>query len=272
MRAVSTRAPQAPRDNVQVCGKPTPAVGARIQLTADRRDIDTRHLGFTMGPHEECAVEEAVRIAARQREAGTASSVTALTVGPAEAAEQVRYAISMGADAGVLVETGAEELDPESTAASIVHAVSAMAAGGTRFDLVLFGNDSAVAGHGQVGIRVACALGLPVVGGIKGIGVRGDRLALRRDTATGSELYDVPLPAAVAVKEGINLPRYPTITGRMRARKATLRTFPGQRVRSGLATVALRTPREDRPETVLLGTGAAAAPAVVEVLAGMGMV
>ena len=55
-------------------------------------------------------------------------------------------------------------------------------------------------------------------------------------------VYDVALPAAVAVKEGINVPRYPTITGRMRARKATLRTFPGQRARSGLATVALRTP------------------------------
>lgn len=272
MRAVSIRAPQAPLGNVLVCVKRTPAVGAQIQLTADRRDIDTRHLGFTMGPHEECAVEEAVRIASHQQEAGAASTVTALTVGPAEAAEQVRYAISMGADAGVLVEAGPDEPCPEATAASIVHAVRVMAAEGTRFDLILFGNDSAVAGHAQVGIRAAYALGLPIVGGIKGIGVRGDRLTLRRDTASGSELYDVGLPAAVAVKEGINVPRYPTIKGRMRARKATLRTVPGQPGGSGLRTVALRRPREDRPETVLLGTGAAAAPAVVEMLAGMGMV
>lgn len=269
---VSMLAPQARLGDVLVCVKRTPAVGARIQLTADRLDIDTRHLGFTVGPHEECAVEEAVRIAAARRGDGTASRVTVLTVGPPDAVEQVRYAISMGADAGMLVEAASEELDPEATAASIVHAVEAMAAEGTRFDLVLFGNDSAVAGHGQVGIRVAWALGLPVVGGIKGIDVRGDRLTLRRDTASGSELYDVALPAAVAVKEGINLPRYPTITGRIRARKATVRTFPAVPGRGGLRTVALRRPREDRPETVLLGTGAGAAPAVVEVLAGMGMV
>lgn len=254
--------------NVLVCVKRTPAVGAQIQLTDDRRAIDTRHLGFTMGPHEECAVEEAVRLS----QDGPIPSVTALTVGPPEAAEQLRYAISMGAGAGVLVEVGSEECDPETTAASIVAAVTEMAAGGTRFDLILFGNDSAVAGHGQVGIRVAYALGLPVVGGIKGIAVRGDRLDLRRDAAAGIELYDVPLPAVVAVKEGINVPRYPTIKGRMRARKAPLRTFAGQQARGGLQTVALRRPREDRPETVLLGTGAAAAPAVVEVLAGMGMV
>ncbi|MDN5915800.1 MAG: electron transfer flavoprotein beta subunit/FixA family protein [Pseudonocardia sp.] len=263
--------------------KRTPAVGARILLTEDRRGIDTRHLGFTMGPHEECAVEEAVRIAERsasgtsidtdrRREEGSRASVTVLTVGPPEAAEQVRYALSMGADAGVLAEAPSEECDPEVTAASIVHVVRAMAAEGTVFDLILFGNDSAVAGHGQVGIRVGCALGLPVVGGIKEIGVRGDRLALRRHTATGAELYDVPLPAAVAVKEGINVPRYPTIKGRMRARKATLRTFGWQPAPGGLRTVALRRPREDRPETVLLGTGAGAAPAVVDMLTGLGVV
>lgn len=263
------------RRDVLVCVKRTPAVGAQITLTEDRLAIDTRHLGFTMGPHEECAVEEAVRIAGRRRDAGGTARVTVLTVGPPEAAEQLRYAISMGADDGVLVEVPTEELDPESTAASILAGLRA--AEGTRYDLLLFGTDSAVAGNAQVGIRVACALGLPMVTGIKGIedDAAGDDpgLVLRRETPGGVEIYRVSLPAAVAVKEGINLPRYPTITGRMRARKAALRTVTGQQpLPGGLRTVALRRPREERPETVVLGSGAAAAPAVVEMLTRIGVV
>lgn len=257
---------------VLVCVKRTPAVGARIELTGDRLAIDTRHLGFTMGPHEECAVEEAVRIAGSRRADGAQAGVTVLTVGPPEADEQLRYAISMGADSGVLVEVGSEECDPEPTAGSILDAIGVLAGEGIRFELILFGTDSAVAGHGQVGIRVACALGLPIVTGIKGIELDGDRLTARRDVAGGAELYRMALPAAVAVKEGINLPRYPTIKGRMRARRATVRTVPGRTGAGGLRTVALRRPREDRPDTVVLGHGREAAPAVVEMLSGIGVV
>lgn len=268
---MSTAEDPARRD-VLVCVKRTPAVGAQIALTEDRLAIDTRHLGFTVGPHEECAVEEAVRIADRQRDAGGTARVAVLTVGPPEAAEQLRYAISMGADDGVLVEVPTEELGPEPTAASILAALRAAASEGTRYDLLLFGTDSAVAGNAQVGVRVACALGLAMVAGIKGLDVDGESLALRRETPWGTEVYRMPLPAAVGVKEGINLPRYPTIKGRMRARRAALRTVPGETWAGGLRTVALRRPREDRPDTVVLGTGAEAAPAVVDMLAGLGVV
>lgn len=266
---MSTTAEPERRD-VLVCIKRTPAVGARIALTDDGLAIDTRHLGFTMGPHEECAVEEAVRIAEAHRAAGGTARVTVLTVGPPDAAEQLRYAISMGADEGVLVEVPTEELDPEPTAASILAGLRS--APDTRYDLLLFGTDSAVAGNAQAGIRVACALGLPMVAGVKGIRFDDSGLELRRGTPAGIEIYRVPLPAAVGVKEGINVPRYPAVTGRMRARKAPLRTVPGEPAAGGLRTVALRRPREDRAETVVLGSGAAAAPAVVDVLAELGVV
>ncbi|MBC3194218.1 electron transfer flavoprotein beta subunit/FixA family protein [Pseudonocardia sp. C8] len=259
------------RRDVLVCVKRTPAVGARITLTEDRMAIDTRHLGFTVGPHEECAVEAAVRIAEEHRAGGGTARVTVLTVGPPDAAEQLRYTLAMGADDGVLVEVPTEELAPEPTAASITAAVRAAADGGTRYDLLLFGTDSAVAGNAQAGIRVARALGLPMVTGIKGMEIDGEGVVLHRETPGGNEVYRVPLPAAVGVKEGINLPRYPTIKGRMRARKAELRTVPGRTEPGGLRTVGLRCPREDRPETVVLGTGAAAVPAVVEKLTELGV-
>ena len=76
---------------VLVCIKRVPAPGARINITADGRDVDTAHLGFTMSPHEECAVEAAVQLIERH---GGASTV--LTLGPAVAEEQLRYAASLG--------------------------------------------------------------------------------------------------------------------------------------------------------------------------------
>lgn len=257
---------------ILVCVKRVPASGGAPQLTADGLDVDTRHLAFTVSPHEECAIEEAVTLVA-----DLGGSVTVLAVGPAEAEEQLRYAISMGADRGVLVRAGAGELDPQATSAAIVDAVRGLEADGAAFDLILFGNESPDAGHYQVGIRVACALERPIVSGIKGIEVdlAGDGAAnlatVRRDVPAGVEVYEVPLPAALGVKEGLNLPRYPSMRGRLRARKAELTVIdaaaPGDGLPvGGLCKVGLRLPEEKRSETVLLGHGAAAAPAVVDLL------
>src|SRR3954454_3323424 len=117
-------------------------------LNADSTAIETRHLGFTISPHEECGVEEAVRIV----EAG-GGEVVVLTLGPAEAEEQLRDCMAIGADRGILLKTDGIEWDAQATAAAIVEAV-----GGEEFDLLLFGNESADAGNYQVGIRVSYAL------------------------------------------------------------------------------------------------------------------
>lgn len=255
--------------DVLVCVKRVPAPGARISLTENGDDIDTRNLGFTIGPHEECAVEEAARIAER-----LGGSATVLTVGPPEADEQLRYAISMGAQHGVLVQTGPAENDPEATASAITHAVRDLESEGHHFDLIMFGNESADAGNYQVGIRVAHALGLPIVGGIKGIDLDPEqrRVTMRRQVDDGVEVYEAPLPAAVAVKEGINLPRYPTLKGRLRAKKTQIRTIEPEMVPGGLRKVRLRQPPEAERDTVVLGHGAAAAGPVVDVLTDFGVV
>ena len=80
---------------ILVCVKRVPITGGRIVLTEDAQEIQTRHLGFTISPHEECAVEEAVRLV----EAQGGESVV-LTLGPAEAEEQLRDCMAIGADRG----------------------------------------------------------------------------------------------------------------------------------------------------------------------------
>jgi len=246
-----------------VCLKRVPAVGAEILLTADGTAVDTRHLGFTIGPHEECAVEEAVRIAGR-----SGGSAGVLTVGAPESEEQLRYAMSMGADHAVRVDAPDADGDPEATAAAITGALGDL----PPYDLVLFGAASADAGHAQVGIRVAQALRRPVVGGVKGIELGGDRVSLRREVGDGVEVHEAPLPAVVTVLEGLNLPRYPTITGRLRAKKALVRVLPAAPAPGGLRTRRLRHRPMAHAETVVLGRGPDAAPAVVDVLAELGVV
>ena len=263
--------------NVLVCVKRVPQTGGRMVLTADGQAIDTKFLGFTISPHEECGVEEAVRIV----EARGGSS-TVLTLGPAAAEEQLRDAMALGIERAVLLETDGSEWDPVSTAAAIAEAVRAQEAANGPFDLIVFGNESADSGGFQVGIRVAVALGRPVVSGLKGLDVRDGSVTARREAPGGGwETYELPLPAVVGVKEGINLPRYPSVPGRLRAKKKEVERIAvgaascGPAAAGGTALgpsmVVLRLPEEQRSEAEVIGRGADAAPAVVDLLERIGV-
>jgi electron transfer flavoprotein beta subunit len=246
---------------ILVCVKRVPITGGRMVLTEDAQALDTKHLGFTISPHEECAVEEAVRIV----EAG-GGEVLVLTLGPAEAEEQLRDCLAVGADRGILLKTS-EEWDPQATAAAIVDAIRSEDA----FDLVLFGNESADAGNYQVGIRVAYALGLPVVTGLKKIEVQGDRVRCERDVGGARDVYEVPLPAVLTTLEGLNLPRYPSVPGRLRAKSKPVAVSEPQRPDSKLEKLRLVVPEGQGAQAEMLGTGADAAPRVVEVMLELGV-
>jgi electron transfer flavoprotein beta subunit len=253
--------------NILVCIKRVPATGGRIVLTADGSDIDVRYLGFTVSPHEECAVEEAVRIVEAR---GGSSAV--LTLGPAVAEEQLRDAMAIGIDRAILLETDGRDWDPVATAGAIVDAVRAQEAAGSPFDLILFGNESADSGGFQVGIRVAAALGRPCVTGVKSLQPGDAGIVARREAAGGGwESFEVPLPAVVSVKEGINLPRYPSIPGRLRAKKKEIERSTPAWQSGGLEKIVLRLPKEEVTAAEVIGRGADAAPAVVDLLARLGV-
>ncbi len=252
--------------NILVCVKRVPLTGGKITLTEDEQAIQTRHLGFTVSPHEECAAEEAIRLV----EAHGGESVV-LTLGPAEAEEQLRDMMAIGIDRGIHLVTDGGEWDPQATAAAIVDAVRA---DGTQFDLLLFGNESADAGNYQVAVRVAYALGLPVVNGIKGISVDDAGLRCERERTShppGRDVYAVPMPAVVTVLEGINLPRYPSVPGRMRAKRKPLAAAEPARAQPRLEMVRLKLPASSSKQAEVLGHGADAAPRVVEILSEIGV-
>ncbi len=252
---------------VLVCIKRVPAPGARINVTADGLAVDTTNLGFTMSPHEECALEAGLGLVE-----AAGGSVTALTVGPDEAEEQLRYAASLGVHSMVLVPTDGGDWDPQRTARAITHTIGELeAAGEEPFDLVIFGNESADAGGFQVGVRVARALARPMITGIKGLEVTDTTARVRREIDGVQEVYELPLPAVLGVKEGLNLPRYPTMKGRLASRKAAVESTVVTSAPGGQAMMALLTPPEAESHLVVLGEGAAAAAAVVDVLAERGL-
>ena len=251
---------------VLVCVKRVPAPGARINLTADEQAVDTAHLGFTTSPHEECAVEAAVQLVEEH-----GGAVTVMTLGPPEAEEQLRYAVSVGASAAVLLVIEGPDWDPQRTARAIAAVVGELEASDGAFDLLLFGNESADAGGYQVGIRVAHALGRPMVNGAKHIEVDGDVVRLGREAEAGLEQYELPLPAAVGVKEGINLPRYPTMKGRLASKKVAVAHVDAAASAGGQQLVRLFRPTEQVTATTVLGRGPDAAPAVVDVLEELGV-
>jgi electron transfer flavoprotein beta subunit len=142
--------------NVLVCVKRVPDTAGEVLLSADGLSVDARHVGYTVSPHEECAVELATQVAE-----ATGGRATVLSVGSEDAVEQLRNALAVGCADGVLVETDADLLGPADVAAAIAGVVHEREAGGLSYDLVLLGNDAADTGDFQVPVRLAYALGGP---------------------------------------------------------------------------------------------------------------
>lgn len=248
--------------DILTCVKRVPNTGEKVVLTEDQRDIDASGLGFTVSPHEECAVEEAIQ--QLETHGGTA---TVLTLGPGEATEQLTTAIARGADEPVLLERADTHLGPIATAEAIASYVRDHGEGDVAFDALLFGNESADAGNFQVGVRVANELDVPCVTGIKDLRFEGDTAVARREVSGGWEVYEVDLPAVITVKEGINYPRYASMRGRMQARQTPVEEMDVSVEDDGrYHMVRLEVPETDDREAEVLGEGPDAAPRVVDVL------
>ena len=126
-------------------------------------------------------------------------------------------------------------------------------------------------GDYQVGIRLAHELGWPVATGIKNLSVSSDGIVARREYRGAEEAYSLPLPAVVTVKEGINLPRYPSLPGRLRAKRAAVERSAPAWAAEGLRKQALRVPPSSKHQATVLGHGVDAVPELVRVLDELGV-
>jgi electron transfer flavoprotein beta subunit len=255
---------------VLVCVKRVPDATSEVVLTEDGQSVDGRFAGFTTSPHEECAVELAVQAAT-----AIGGEATVLTLGDADAIEQLRAALAVGCTAATHVVADAQQFGPADVAREIAAVVREHEAAGRPHDLVLLGNDAADTGDFQVGIRLAYELDRPVITGVSTVAVSEveGRLSVTAsgDGPDGYETYCVPLPAVVSVLEGGVQPRYPTVPGRMKAKKVQVEEREPTATPAGPARVRWSLPPAAPSDVQVLGKGPEAAPAVVDLLEKLGV-
>ena len=200
--------------------------------------------GFAISPHEECAVEEAVQITER-----LGGSVSVLTLGPPEAAEQLRDALALGAHRAVLLESGGREWGPIGTAAAIVAEARRHAEPARAMTCCCWATRRRTPATTRWASRVAHALGWPCVTGIKRLEITAGRARASREYHGSRETFELPLPAVISVKEGINLPRYPSLPGRLRAKRAVIEQYqpPWQPRACASSGSGCRRPSSTRP-------------------------
>jgi electron transfer flavoprotein beta subunit len=250
---------------VLVAVKRVPDSSGEVVLTDDGQGVDGRFAGWTIGAHDASAVELGLRIAE-----ATDGSVTVVSVGTAEAIEQVRSVLALGARAGILVEADPVAMGPADVAAELAAVVTDAEAAGAAYDLVLLGNDAADTGDFQVPVRLAYAVQRPVVTGATLAEVADGVLGVTVKGPHGDEAYEVPLPAVVSVLEGAE-PRYPSLKGRMAARKIEVEVRKPTGTPSGSGRVRWHLPPPAPRSAEVLGEGPGAAPAVVDALQRMGV-
>ncbi|MBW0368892.1 electron transfer flavoprotein subunit beta/FixA family protein [Ensifer adhaerens] len=184
----------------------------KVRLRADGSGLDLAAAKMTMNPFDEIAVEEAVRL----REAGIASEVVVVSVGPEKATETLRTALAMGADRGLLVRT---EATTEPLA--VAKALSAVA-GEEQPALILLGKQAVDDDCNQTGQMLAAKLGWPQATFASQLTVDRDRATVIREVDGGSQTLALALPAIVTADLRLNEPRYASLPNIMKAKKKPL--------------------------------------------------
>lgn len=199
-----------------VCIKQVPDTETKIKIAADQSGIEAAGVKWVMNPYDEYAVEEAVKL----RDANAGSQVWVLSVGPKQRVnESLRTALAMGADEAIVINSD-EKLDNFSTARALAEVIKAEGDGKIIFTGKLAIDDNASA----VGQMVAEFLNLPHATVVSKFAYSGENVTVDRDIEGGAkEIMQLMTPAVIAANKGLNMPRYASLPGIMKAKKKTIK-------------------------------------------------
>jgi len=181
----------------------------KVRVRPDGSGVDLQNVKMAMNPFDEIAVEEALRL----REAGKASEIVVVSIGPAQAAETIRTGLAMGADRGILVKTD-QPTEPLGVAKALKAVVAAEQPG-----LVILGKQAIDDDCNQTGQMLAALLGWPQATFASRLDVEGDAATVMREIDGGLETLRVALPAVVTTDLRLNEPRYASLPNIMKAKK-----------------------------------------------------
>lgn len=210
----------------------------RVRVRSDGSGVDTDGVKMSINPFDEIALEEALRI----RERGEASEVIVVSMGPAEAQQQLRTGLAMGADRAILVKCDTE-LDSLSAAKVLLSIVERESP-----DLVLLGKQAIDNDNNQTGQMLAALWNRPQATFASEVKVMDDRLQVTREVDVGLETIEVDLPAVVTTDLRLNEPRYVKLPDIMKAKKKPLQELDAAELNispdNSIKTTAFEPPQE----------------------------
>ena len=184
----------------------------KIRVKADGSGVDLANVKMSMNPFDEISVEQAIRM----REAGQATEIVAVSIGPEKSAETIRTALAMGADRGILIQT--DELVEPINVAKLLKAVIAAEQPG----LVIVGKQAIDDDCNQTGQMLAALLGWPQATFASKITIANGKATVTREVDGGLQTITVNMPCVVTTDLRLNEPRYASLPNIMKAKKKPL--------------------------------------------------
>ena len=242
---------------IAVCIKRVPVMEVRFAIASSGTAVDETGLKYDVNDFDLWAVEAALQLKEKN---GNTGEVAVVCLGPDAAQEQIRKALSMGADRGVLLK--ADKVPADGFA--IAQALAAELNGG-GYDVIFFGKMSVDSSNQVVGPMVAELLGMPCVTAATKLDIAGGKGTAQRDLEGAQEIVEFPLPVVVTVDQGLAKEPLPSLKGIMAAKKKQLDVKPAQLGAETVTVAKMELPPE-RAAGRILGTGADAVPALVQAL------
>ncbi len=239
-----------------MCIKRVPDMETRFRIAASGTGVDETGLKYDMSDFDGYAVETALQLNEKEGKGET----VVVSLGPDVVQEQLRKALSMGADRAVHLQCDRVPVDGFAIARALA---AELASGG--YDLILFGRQAVDSANGTVGPMVAELLQLPCATAVSTLEFAAGRGTARRELEGAAEMVEFPLPAVVTIDEGMPRARYPSLKGIMAAKKKPLEAKPALLGEERLTLEKMELPPE-RAAGRIVGEGPAAVPELVRLL------
>lgn len=243
--------------NIVVCIKRVPSTETNVRIAEDGKSLDPTGVEYILSTYDEIALEEGLRI----KEKIGSGTVTAITVGPAEATTTLKTCLAMGADKGIIIKDDQAYIRDSFAIASAL----AQVLKDTPFDLLLFGKQAVDDDNSQVAAMVANLLNIPFVSIIVKLELADGKATVHREVEGGQEILEVTLPAAFSAQKGLNEPRYPSLKGIMAAKKKPIEEKTANFPEKAMETIKMEYP-PSRPPGRIVGKGVEAVPELVRLL------
>ena len=212
----------------------------KIRVKADGSDVDLMHVKMSMNPFDEIALEEAIR----QKEAGIAKEIIAISIGPANAQDILRTALAMGADRAMLIKT--EEIFEPLNIAKILQKITLS----EKVDMVFLGKQAIDDDSNQTGQMLAALLNWGQATFASNITIEGNNARVAREIDDGIQTLSLPLPLVMTADLRLNEPRYVTLPNIMKSKKKNIEEIAiedlGLNLKNRLKILKIEEPKNEK--------------------------